>query len=161
MKKSFLIIVFLLSVFSISFANCGCGDLSIKESFKSSDAIFRGKLIKKELLITEINAQKIETKQKYTRMVYTFLVNEVIKGKIQQKKIQITTKYNDINFILDTDYLVYSYYSEYLLTSNFYLNGERVEPFLVTDNCTNSKKICAVDKKELKKIRKLARRMRK
>lgn len=57
--------------------------------------------------------------------------------------------------------ITYSYFLEYLLTSNFYINGEKVKPFLATDFCTNTKKLNFVNKKELKKLKKIARRQKK
>ncbi len=154
-----IILTALCIAFSIANAySCSCEELNNKEAFKKSDLIFTGKLIEKEIKTTEINAPKIQTKQRYTRVIFTFEVMELIKGVKKSKTITINSKYNNIDFKRGETYLIYAYYSEYLLTSNFYLNGEKVAPFLVTDICTKTKQLALIQKKELKKLKKFARR---
>ena len=158
MKKRILTFTILLFTLSLTYASCSCEELSIKDAYNSSDLIFTGRLVDKEIKITEINAPKIEEKQRYTRVVFTFEVIELIKGKKRVKTVKISSRYNDIDFKRGDKYLIYSYYSEYLLTTNFYLNGEKVTPFLVTDVCTNTKKISKVEKREIKKLKRFARK---
>ncbi len=155
------IILSVIIVFSISNAfACNCEELKITKAYNNSDLIFTGKLINKEIKVTEVEAPKIKSIQKYTRIIFTFEVIEVIKGRKHNSIVKISSKFNDINFMLGEEYLIYSYFSEYLLTSNFYINGEKVKPFLATDFCTNTKKLSFVNKKELKKLRKIARRQK-
>ncbi|MCF6350322.1 MAG: hypothetical protein L3J23_04755 [Flavobacteriaceae bacterium] len=144
--------------FSLSAYACSCEELSTKEAFKKSDLIFAGKLIEKEIRTTEINAPKIKTKQHYTRVIFTFEVIELIKGLEKSKIITISSKRNGIDFKRGHKYLIYAYYSEYLLTSNFYLNGEKVSPFLVTDVCTKTKQLDLIQKNEIKKLKKIVKR---
>ena len=139
-------------------ASCGCDEVSLKKAYEKSDLIFTGELIKKEIKSEEIKAPKIAQKQKYTRVIYTFKIEKLIKGKLQSKIVVIQSKYNNINFVKGRKYLVYAYMSKYLLTNNFYINGEKVPPFLATDNCTKSRELRFVEKKELKKLKKLAKR---
>lgn len=155
-----IILTSLFTLFFIFNANActTCKKLKTKDAFNEANLIFTGKLIKKEIKITEINAPKINLKQKYVRTIYTFEVIELIKGRKNIKTIKIKTKYDNIDFIKGEKYLLYSYYSEYLLTSNFYINGEKVSPFLATDSCTNTKKLANAERKELKKLKKFARR---
>ncbi len=141
-------------------ANCDCEELSLKKAYNSSDLIFTGKLVKKEVLTEEINAPKIESKQLYTRVIYTFELKQLFKGKATNRIIQIQTKYNNINFEKGKLYLVYAYLSKYLLTNNFYINGEKVTPFFATDICTRTKELQLVEKKELKKLKKYAKHHR-
>jgi len=151
----FLFFAFFINVNSIQ-ASCGCEEISLKKAYDKSDLIFTGKLIKKELKSEEIKAPKIEQKQLYIRMIYTFEIEHMYKGKMSSKIITIQSKYNNINFEKGRKYLVYAYLSNYLLTNNFYINGEKVLPFLATDNCTKSRELRFVEKKELKKLRKFA-----
>ncbi len=158
MKGIILVISLFLISTSLSFATCGCEEQSLKQAYRKSDLIFKGKLIQKEIFSREIKAPKINVKQKYTTIVYTFEVVEVIKGIKNRKVIKLETKPNSINFDRGKTYLVFAYLSKYLLTSNFYLNGEKVKPFLVTDVCTKTKEFTLVDKKTIRKIKKLAKR---
>jgi len=139
-------------------ASCGCEELTVKKAYEKSDLIFTGKLINKEILSEEIKAPKIAQKQLYTRVLYTFEIEKLYKGKVQKRTIKIQAKYNNINFVKGRKYLVYAYLSKYLLTNNFYINGEKVTPFLATDNCTKSRELRFVEKKELKKLKKRAKR---
>lgn len=152
-----LFFTFFLYVNSIQ-ASCGCEELTVKEAYKKSDVVFIGKLVKKETLSEEIKAPKIDQKQLYTRMLYTFEIEKLYKGKMQKKRIKIQTRYHNINFEKGRKYLVYAYMSKYLLTNNFYINGEKVTPFLATDNCTKSRELRFVEKKELKKLKKYAKK---
>lgn len=154
-----LFFAFYLNIFSIQ-ASCGCIEVSLNKAYEQSDIIFTGELIHKELKDEEIKAPKIAQKQRYLRMVYTFKINKLYKGKLQSKIVVIESKYNNINFEKGRKYLVYSYLSKYLLTNNFYINGEKVTPFLATDNCTKSREIRFVEKKEIKKLVKLSKRNR-
>jgi len=153
----------ILAIFTIFFtvigtqASCGCEEVSVKKAYEKSDLIFTGKLIKKQIRSEEIKAPKIAQKQLYTRMLYTFEIKQIYKGKKYHKVIQIESKYNNINFEIGRKYLVYAYLSEYLLTNNFYINGEKVPSFLATDNCTKSRELRFVEKKELKKLKKLSK----
>lgn len=157
MKKGILILTLLLLNVNFLFADSG-GEIELKKAIKKSAIIFSGRLIKKELVVTEIKAPKIGTAQKYVRTVYTFEVLEIFKGKRDFITIRITTKYKEFDFEKGGNYVVYSYYSKYLLTSNFYLNGEKVTPFLATDKKIRTKKLTKIERKELKKLKKLARR---
>jgi len=159
MKRGILILTVLLLNFNFLHAEAG-GEIELKKAIKKSAIIFSGKLIKKELLITEIKAPKIGTAQKYIRTVYTFEVSEIFKGEMDSKTIQITTKYKEFDFVKGEKYIVYSYYSKYLLTSNFYLNGEKVTPFLATDKKVRTKNIAKIERKEMKKLKKMARKRR-
>ena len=156
MKKGILILAVLLLNISLIKASSIDGD-NLKKAIKKSAIIFSGKLISKELVTTEISAPKLGTTQKYIRNVYTFKVNQIFKGKIISNIITIVTNKNDVDFIEGQIYVVYSFYSNYLLTSNFYLNGEKVKPFLATKS-NNTKLIAKVSKKEMKKLRRLAKR---
>jgi hypothetical protein len=154
-----LVFTFLFSVNTIS-ASCGCEELSLKKAYQKSDLIFTGILIKKEIKTKEVKVSKIAQKQLYTIVKHTFKIEKLIKGKTYSQTVEIKTKYNNINFIKGKKYLVYAYFSKYLLTNNFYLNGEKVEAFLATDNCTQSRELRFVAKKELKKIMRFSRRDR-
>lgn len=154
-----IILTALLTLSIVFKANaCACEKLKLKDAYNKSELIFTGKLIDKEIKITEIKAPKIDLKQKYVITVYTFEIIEFIKGVKNVKTIKINTRYNNIDFVNGEKYLIYSYYSEYLLTSNFYINGEKVNPFLATDSCTNTKNLANVERKEIKKLKKFARR---
>jgi hypothetical protein len=157
-----IILLFFAVFFNINStqASCGCGEISLKKAYEQSDLIFTGKLIKKQIKSEEIKAPKIAQKQRYTRMIYTFEIERMYKGKLQSKIVIIESKYNNINFEKGRKYLVYAYLSKYLLTNNFYINGEKVTPFLATDNCTKSRELRFVEKKELKKLAKFNRRNR-
>jgi len=153
------LIAFLLS---FNFSNAfNTGEIDLNKAIKKSAIIFSGKLIKKEILVTDIKAPKIGSDQKYIRTVYTFKVEEIYKGKTIAKTIKITTRYKEFSFKKGENYVVYSYYSKYLLTSNFYLNGEKVTPFLATDKKIRTKVLSKVEKKELKKLKRIARRRNK
>lgn len=158
MKKGILTAAIILLLTNLSFA-CVCTEKNIKESYQNSSIVFTGKLIKKELVIKEISAPKINEVQSYATYQYTFEVNVVYKGKKNTKTVTISSKYkNNLNFKEDKDYLIYAYNSNYLLTNNFYLNGEKVTPFLAIDNCTRSKEIAFAEKKELRRLKKIAKR---
>jgi hypothetical protein len=160
MKRGILILTVLLLNFNFLHADSG-GEMELKKAIKKSTVIFSGKLIKKELVVTEIKAPKIGTAQKYIRTVYTFEVSKIFKGEMNYKTIQITTKYKEFDFVKGEKYIVYSYYSKYLLTSNFYLNGEKVTPFLATNKKSRTKQLTKIERNELRKLKKLARRRRK
>lgn len=155
-----IILTALCVVFSIanSYSTCSCEEQNTKDSYKKSDLIFTAKLIDKEIKISEMSAPKIGKKQLYRRVIFTFEVIELIKGKKTSNIITINSKCDNIDFSRGEEYLIYSYYSEYLLTTNFYLNGEKVTPFLATDVCTKTKALALVDKKEIKKLKKYARK---
>ena len=159
MKKGILTVAIILFITNLSYACVTCAEKKVKESYQKSAMVFTGKLIKKELIIKEVKAPKIEEVQSYATYQYTFKVYEMYKGVKKTKLVSITSKYkNDLNFKEDKEYLIYAYSSKYLLTNNFYLNGEKVEEFLAVNDCSRSKEIVFTEKKELKKLKKLAKR---
>jgi hypothetical protein len=158
MKKGVLTVAIIILFTHLSFA-CGCAEKTVKESYQKSNLVFTGKLIKKELVVKEIKAPKIEEVQSYATYQYTFEILVMYKGKQAIKEVVLSSKYrNTLNFKENNEYLVYAFNSNYLLTSNFYLNGEKVPSFLAVDNCSRSKEIVYTDKKELKKLRKYSKR---
>ena len=158
MKKTLFGIVFFLLSVSTTFAIDG---KKIKASYKKATVVFTGNLINKEIIQTEEEAPFIESMQSYIRTVYTFEITEWFKGVKQSKTIKIVSKHQDFNFKIGNTYLVYSFLSMHLLTSNFYLNGEKVTPFLAVKKASLTRDIMEVSKKEIKKLRKLAKRERK
>ncbi len=156
MGKITLFIFTLLATFNFTSINT-----EIKEAYKKSDVVFIGKIIAKEIKQTPINVSKINAIQNYIRTVYTFEIIELFKGQQKSKTIKITTKYNAFNFKMGDVYLTYAYLSKYLLSNNFYINNETVIPFLAVKKPSRIRPIEIVSKKELKKLRKYAKRERK
>jgi hypothetical protein len=152
------ILSFALILFTINIFACNCAENTVKDSFNNSNIIFTGELIKKDLLIKEIEAPKIKTLQKYVTYQYTFKIITNFKGNKSTKEITISSRYKDFNFKVGKAYLVYAYFSEYLLTNNFYLNGERVNPFLASDICTRTKSLSVTESRELKKLKSISKR---
>ncbi|MEE9348469.1 MAG: hypothetical protein V3U80_00315 [Flavobacteriaceae bacterium] len=130
---------------------------NIKKSFKKSNTVFVGELVKRELKQSKVLAPSINTEQNYIRIIYTFKVIKLFKGD-NEEFVQITIRYKGKDFVKGEKYLVYANLSEYLLTSNFYLNGEKVTPFLTVNEKSRTKLKALTNRKEIKKLNKLARK---
>ena len=112
--KGIIFTVF-IAIFSISnsFA-CNCTELNTKEAYNNSDLIFTGKLINRELKTTIIKANGIKSKQTYVRMIFTFQVIEIIKGRKHTKTVVINSKFNNIDFEKGKEYWLSSNYNSIL-----------------------------------------------
>jgi len=162
MKKTLLLtLIFLL--FSASDAySCSCLKSKIKEGFKNSDLIFIGKVINEEWNTSTEKIANTNKTEEYKRVTYTFLINEFIKGTESIREVEITTSGFEgdcgMSFEVGAEYLIYSYEIDYRTTSNLYLISEKVKPYFTTDLCTRTNYINNVKQRELKKLKRLAKK---
>lgn len=151
-KMKFFVTICLL-IFSTQIGLCcTCiGAITIKNEYKRSDAILKGKLLSKKTITitdrvrTEFNIQMVE---------YKFQVLEIYKGKIKNKIVAITTGIGngDCGFVfnIDEEYIIYSSYE-----NKYFANGNIVNKFLYTDICRRTR--LANDLEEIKELKKRKR----
>ena len=162
MKKS-SILMFVLILISIGEVYaCSCLNTRIKEGFKRSDLIFTGKVVDEKWETTTEKISGTDKTEEYKRVTYTFQIIEFIKGKGFVNEVKITTsgmgESCGMTFNIGSEYLIYSYKAEHRATPNLYLISEKVKPFYTTDLCTRTNELKNIKTKELKKLKRLAKR---
>ncbi|MEE9432149.1 MAG: hypothetical protein V3V16_13955 [Melioribacteraceae bacterium] len=162
MKKS-SILTFILILFSVGVVYpCSCLNTRIKEGFKRSDLIFTGKVVDEKWESTTEKISGTDKTEEYKRVTYTFHITEFIKGTESIKEVKITTsgmgESCGMTFNMGSEYLIYSYETEHRATPNLYLISEKVKPFYTTDLCTRTNELKNIKPKELKKLKRLAKR---
>jgi hypothetical protein len=154
-RVNLIIVIILTSLYFNKYNACSCvGESSLKKSIKNSDVIFNGiTLNKKEF---EINLN-LNTKRKpyyITKVEYTFLIINKLKGVNILDTIKIITGVGGgdcgIEFMIGREYLVFAKYS-----NKYYQGGKIVSPFIYTDVCSRTK---LSNKKEIKKIRRYCKK---
>ena len=145
--------------------SCSCLRTKIKEGFKNSDLIFTGKVIE----INEIkmidsiptpNEKKKFYIRKYNRVEFKFQIIELIKGRLNSQSVIIATSGTDEDcgnyFELDTEHLVYSYQTD--IRVNSWEENRKIDPYYTSDICTRTDYLKYIKSREIKKLRRLAKR---
>lgn len=144
---------------------CSCLESSIKQGFTHADIIFTGKAIAFDKITHTDSISNPEKAGAYyhRQFVYyefTFEIKEIIKGNIDTGLLTITTHVDSAScgfyFELDTDYLVYSHRSNIQMGS--WIEEDIVDPYYTTGLCTRTQAISKDTKKEIKKLKRLAKR---
>jgi hypothetical protein len=137
----------------------------VEKSFIESDLIFTGKVIGKEIKTTEIYVAELDKKQTYVRAVFTFEIIDKISGKFNVEKIEIVTSDGEescgFEFQIGKKYLVFSRIYDQRIAFSPYLNQEKVKPFYSTDLCMRTNLVTRVKKREIKKLKRLAKQNQK
>lgn len=165
MRKLILILILILSVQQI-FA-CACiGEATIKDDIKNSRLIFKGKILKKEIitvfntdtiyvrgLYNDLkNKKKYKSYQDYKELVWgtkllEFTVEkvELYKGKSKSESIKIRTGLGGgdcgYEFQIDETYLIFANNAEYLKFSNSRLKSRwrKLKSIYKTNICMRTK----------------------
>lgn len=156
MKKNLLLILLISSINTFA---CSCIKRSeslksnINREFKSSIAIFKGKVINKK--IYRVNEKFLSSGD---IIAYTFLISKIYKGEIFKKEIVIKSNRGSEScgyiFKLNKNYLVYS---------NFYgIDTENTNKNdLFTSICHRTDLLKNVKRKELRLLKKLHKKRKK
>ena len=142
-QKNIFLVVGLFFIVNYSFA-CSCigGKPNVDEATKSSDLVFKGKLIDKKIFI-------IDTLWPGEKMIrYTFKVESTFKGKIKHKISIVTGLGNGdcgYRFELGKEYIVYSKKEKIELPLE-----NKIKKFFVTDICTRTTYKVKEEEKKLK-----------
>ncbi len=152
MKKAFLLILILVLSITETFA-CSCIETNeslskkVEIAFTESDLIISGKVI--DVII--VNTGKI--KSSADPIIYRFEITKTIKGKLEKEVIEIASEESGAScgykFELGKSYLVYA------RKSTHFSSKTKNEFDFVTSLCDRNQKLNKVDKKELRKLKKL------
>lgn len=155
MKKNkqigFIFLLQLLLCSNYSFA-CNCiGNSNIKQALKSSDFVFRGKVIEKtNFIIDTLFADRY-----VYNVQYTFEIETIYKGRKKNRKqiISVVTGVGNgdcgFEFEKGQEYIVYTDWKD-----KYYSAGQRVTKFLYTDICKRTTSQVKKEETEIKKYRK-------
>lgn len=140
--------IFLVS--NISFS-CNCvGNISAKKEIKTSDVVFKGKVIEKSLFVVDtLFANEYVYKAKYK-----IELDIVYKGKkIKNKYVTVITGVGNgdcgYEFKKGENYIVYA-----KLENKYYPKGDRVSTFLYTDICKRTTNKVNKEEKTIMEYRK-------
>lgn len=152
MKKTFLLIFILVFSTTKTFA-CSCIEINesltkkVEKAFTNSDLIISGKVI--EVIL--VNTEKI--KSSADPIIYKFEITKTIKGKLEKEVIEIASEESGAScgykFELGKSYLVYA------RKSTHFASKTKNEFDFVTSLCDRNLMLNKVDKKELRKLKKL------
>ncbi|MAM27468.1 MAG: hypothetical protein CMC13_00445 [Flavobacteriaceae bacterium] len=156
MRKTLLLIL-LISISTTEIIACTCArekaslERKVKTEFNRSDLIFTGKVISK---VTKTNEEYFSLADP---TIYTFEIIEKIKGTFQSTNVEIVSEESGAscgyNFEIGQQYLVYS------INSDQFTSTTANKHDFVTDLCRRNQKINTIDKREIKKLRKLGKRI--
>jgi len=168
MRKIALLIFALIWLLTNEVYACTCVEINesfgkkIEKAFSKSDLIFVGKVIDQQFKETEIYVPELDSKQKYSRAIYTFELINLFRGQPDKEEIEIVTTASSsscgFEFQVGEVYLVYSNQYNQRIAFSPYLNQERVNPFYATDICTRTEKVNKVEKIEIRKLKRMAKR---
>jgi len=168
MRRTALLILTLIWLLTNEVYACTCVEINesigkkIEKAFLKSDLIFVGKVIDKQFKETEIYVPELDSKQKYYRAIYTFELINLFRGQPDKEEIEIVTTASSnscgFEFQVGEVYLVYSNQYNQRIAFSPYLNQERVKPFYATDICTRTEKVNKVEKIEIRKLKRMAKR---
>lgn len=141
--RTILLIGLLINTFDSY--SCSCRRLGILKNQKKSDIVFLGLVTKINEVITQDTITGTDRVVKYRRVEFTFQVIKTYKGK-KLKEFK-----NDITIITtgggadcgnysgkDIKYIVYAHNQDSKLEMGLY--DQKVEPFMITNLCTRTKK---------------------
>jgi hypothetical protein len=136
--KIIILTIFIMASFSEQLFACRCqGERSVQKEVEYDDAVLVGTIIAKELTThtdsTIANAMKTENLLMPTLARYSFMVDNIYKGKITSDTISIFTGVNGaacgVRFEIGKEYIVYgkreTYFGE-LLSKFEYPKGENI-----------------------------------
>lgn len=152
MKKTFSLILILIFSITETFA-CSCIETNeslskkVEKAFTQSDLIISGKVV--EIIIVN----KTRMKSSADPVIYKFEITKTIKGKVEREVIDIASEISGAScgykFELGKSYLVYA------RKSTHFSSKTKNEFDFVTSLCDRNQKLNKVDKKELRKLKKL------
>ncbi len=162
MKKTIFITFLLLILSANRIFACSCIKSNIKKEFDQSDLIFTGKVvaINERILIDSILVEngKFHIRE-YRQIDFKFKVEKLIKGQIKTEFIIISTTGGGTDcgnyFDLNSEHLVYSYASDIRLGS--FDENAKTKPYFTTSLCTRTKKLERTKKREVRKLKRLAK----
>tara|TARA_Y100000815_G_C13175629_1_gene437322 strand:- start:82 stop:537 length:456 start_codon:yes stop_codon:yes gene_type:complete len=143
---------------------CTCYKKSVAENFKNSDLVFTGKvvdIIEHKMIDSIPNDNKLKPFKirKYNRIEFKFQILKLYKGETDSEFISIYTTGGITDcgnyFRLNSKQLVYSYITNIRLYD--YTTERKVEPYLSTSTCSQTKELKSVKRRERKEIEKLSR----
>jgi len=168
MRRTVLLILTLIGFLTNEVYACTCVEINeslgkkIEKAFSKSDLIFIGKVIDQQFEETEIYVPEINSTQKYSRAIYTFELINLFSGQPDKEEIEIVTTGSSsscgFEFLVGEVYLVYSNQYDQRIAFSPYLNQEKVDPFYATDICTRTEKVNKVEKREIRKLNRMAKR---
>ncbi|MBV7270718.1 hypothetical protein [Winogradskyella luteola] len=152
MKRTFILILVLIFSITETFA-CSCIQTNeplskkVEKAFAQSDLIISGKVVEIKIV------NKARMKSSADPIIYKFEITKTLKGKIEKEFIEIASETSGAScgykFELGKSYLVYARKSTHFakMTKNKF--------DFVTGLCDRNQKLNKVDKKELRKLKKL------
>lgn len=145
--KKIKVVFFLIFVVKITSA-CTCiGTENINDAYASSDVVFSGKVISKDIIEVKDSISGLIIK----KIRYQVQTEKYFKGVNSEQIVTIISGMGQgdcgYTFELNTKYIIYSNWN-----NSHFFNGQKVNRFLYTDICKRTK---TYNKKEIKKLEKL------
>ena len=159
MKKKNRILSIILGIFSLFFWEntfaCNCiGKANTKQALKTSDFVFKGKVIEKSTFIIDT----LFADSYVYNVRYTFEIESIYKGrkKYSKQKISVVTGIGNgdcgFEFEKGQEYIVYTDWKD-----KYYSAGKKVNKFLYTNICKRTTLKIKEEEEKIKKYRKPCR----
>jgi hypothetical protein len=148
----FILGILLFGLGSAAFA-CSCADVpSIKQAFRETDIIFRGRVVAEKVLKVPDHDNKSRQPHYFNFTEYTFEIQAIYKGRIRQKSVTVTTSRGccacGFPFEMQREYIVYADWD-----NHYHSNPWEVPRFLSTSICERTTPDVSEEIKAIKQVK--------
>jgi len=166
MKKTLILTTLFIMLLTLNSYACSCYKKSIEDNFKGADLVFKGKVIDiiRYKIIDSVqtkNKNQLFKIKKYNSVEYKFKIQKLYKGKTSSQYISIYTSGGSSScgnyFRLNSKQLIYSFIRDVRI-GDFSIE-KKIEPFLYTSSCSQTKEFKRVTRREKKQIKSLLKQL--